>query len=337
MALLVYTHDVCWLHDSGERHPERPARIDAALAGIAASEFPSQRIEAPLVERSALQRVHSPEYISRIEEFCLRGGGSLDPDTHAGEESWEAALRSAGAGLAAMTALREQKGEAAFLAVRPPGHHALATRAMGFCLFNNIAVAAAEAVARGERVAIVDWDVHHGNGTQDMFFDEPAVLYVSAHEFPQYPGTGRLHEIGAGDAVGTTINLPVPTGTQGDVYRAAFERLIVPAVTQFNPDWVFVSAGYDAHVADPLAGVRLVPDDYGYMSGALAGVIPAGRIVFYLEGGYDLTAISESVAATVDGLRGSVSGAPVRGSSPDAAWRVLMDAKRLFSRYWDLD
>ncbi|MBT8206956.1 MAG: histone deacetylase [Acidimicrobiia bacterium] len=337
MALLVYTHDVCWLHDSGHQHPERPARLDAALKGIAASGRQSVRIEAPLVERVALQRVHTPSYIARIEEFCLRGGGALDPDTHAGEESWEAALRSAGAGLAAMAALREEEGDAAFIAVRPPGHHALAARAMGFCLFNNIAVAAADAVARGERVAIVDWDVHHGNGTQDMFFDEPAVLYVSAHEYPQYPGTGRLDEIGSGGAVGTTINLPVPTGTQGDVYRAAFERLIVPAVTQFNPDWIFVSAGYDAHAADPLAGLRLVPDDYAYMSGALAGAIPASRIVFYLEGGYDLRAISESVAATVDGLSGSGGVAPSGGSSPKAAWRVLMDAKRLASRYWDLD
>jgi acetoin utilization deacetylase AcuC-like enzyme len=243
----------------------------------------------------------------------------LDADTYAVTESWEAAIRAAGAGTAAAAALEEGHGEEAFLAVRPPGHHATSTRAMGFCLFNNVAVTAASLTAAGSRVAIVDWDVHHGNGTQDTFFRDGSVLYVSIHEFPFYPGTGWVDELGAGPGSGTTINIPLPAGTAGDVYRAAMAEVAVPALETFGPDWLLVSAGYDAHAADPLADIRLEAADYAAMATALRATVPSGRTVYFLEGGYDLDAVEASVEATLS------LAAPEQGSgtSPAGAWRAL--------------
>jgi acetoin utilization deacetylase AcuC-like enzyme len=208
---------------------------------------------------------------------------------------------------------------------------------MGFCLFNNIAVTAAQLVAEGERVAIVDWDVHHGNGTQDIFYGSPDVLYTSLHQYPFYPGTGWVDELGRGFGRGTTANLPMPAGAGGAEYRMAFDRIILPLLRQFDADWVLVSAGYDAHERDPLAGLRLVEADYQWMASTLAAVTRPARTVFFLEGGYNLEAIAGSVAATLTGTAGTPpSGTPARAVT-SAALRTIDYAADRLSDFWDLD
>ncbi|MDH3605451.1 MAG: histone deacetylase [Acidimicrobiia bacterium] len=325
MRLLHLTHEAFELHSNGPQHPERPERLGAAAAGVrAASGIDVLEAIPPRAEAADLERVHSKSYVAAIESFCSSGGGRLDPDTGAVPDSWEAALRAAGSGWEAVARLKNGEADAAFLTVRPPGHHALAARAMGFCLFNNIAVTAAALLAEGQRVTIVDWDVHHGNGTQAMFYDVPELQYVSFHEFPAYPGTGWYDELGERAARGTTINIPLPPGTGGDVYREALVRL-APMIEQFSPDWVLVSAGYDAHERDPLASLRLVESDYGRLGSAVGQVAPPGRLIMFLEGGYDLGALKRSVAATIEG----VAGRPPDGDpfgSPDSAWQFLQRA-----------
>ncbi len=338
IATLVYTHDAFARHDTGPRHPERPARLQAVLAGVTASGVETETRSPRAVPLDALVRVHDPSYVAAIRRFCEAGGGSLDADTVVGEASWEAALLAAGAGLDAVEALAVGGGGPALAAVRPPGHHALAARAMGFCLFNNVAVAAAHLVEQGKRVAIFDWDVHHGNGTQDSFFHDPDVLYMSFHEFPAYPGTGWLDERGSGAGAGTTVNFPFPPGSAGDVYRAAIAQVAMPVLHQFRPDWMLVSAGYDAHAADPLARIRLQAGDYAFMAAALREVVPPERTVLFLEGGYDLEAIRDSVAATLRGTLGDDDGgAPPGDESPVVAWKVLRRVAAEAAHYWVVD
>ncbi|MDJ0960749.1 MAG: histone deacetylase [Acidimicrobiia bacterium] len=325
MRVLLVEHESSLRHDTGRGHPERPSRIPAVIDGVHASGLDVVPHQAPVVDLELVARVHEPRYIREIEQFCAGGGGALDPDTVAVADSWEAALRAAGAGPAAVAGLRAGIADTAFLAVRPPGHHALIGRAMGFCLFNNIAVTARMLTEGGERVAILDWDVHHGNGTQDTFYRDPNVLYVSLHEFPAYPGTGWVDEDGAGDAEGTVVNFPMPMGTQGDAYRWAMRWVILDVMRDFAPDWILVSAGYDAHRADPLAGIRLVESDYGVMAHLLTDVVPAHRVVFFLEGGYDLAAMTASVAATLRGVAGDSEEFPRADEiGTGGAWRTVM-------------
>jgi acetoin utilization deacetylase AcuC-like enzyme len=307
MRVLLITHAASLDHDNGWGHPERPERIEAVTDGVRASGLEVADADAPRAARDDLELVHDAAYIDMIEKACRDGGLRLDPDTRVVPGSWEAALRSAGAGVLAAAALREGGADVAYIATRPPGHHALAARAMGFCIFNNIAVAAARLTSAGERVAIVDWDVHHGNGTQDAFYDDPRVLYVSVHEDRFYPGTGAASERGARDGLGTTINLPLPAGSDGPVYRWLFGQVVIPAVSRFRPDWLLVSCGYDAHSADPLADMRLEADDYGQLAAGLAAVVPAARTIFFLEGGYDLEALRASAAATLAGQASGVA------------------------------
>jgi acetoin utilization deacetylase AcuC-like enzyme len=253
-----------------------------------------------------LLRVHSADYLNRLEEFVSVGGGDLDPDTPVSSGSWEAAVLAAGCGLEAADRLLAGEAEAAFVAVRPPGHHATRSRAMGFCLINNAAVTAAALSASGHRALIFDWDVHHGNGTQDIFWDEPNVMYVSTHQWPLYPGSGRPEEIGGPQARGLTLNVPLPPGSTGDVALAAVDELIAPAVERFRPDWVIISAGFDAHRRDPLAGLEWSSGDYRQLAQRAVGWAPApGRVIAFLEGGYDLEALARSTAATLAGLTGA--------------------------------
>ena len=305
--LLVATDAHFEEHDAGRGHPERPERVRAVLDGLDAGAPPDarRRLEPRTATRAELERVHTSAYLDHLERFCAAGGGRLDADTGASAASWEAALLAAGSGLEAVDALVRGDGDFAFCAVRPPGHHAVAERAMGFCLLNNVAVTAAELRSRGERVLVVDWDAHHGNGTQDIFYDDGSVMYVSLHEWPLYPGTGRLTDSGTGAGAGATVNFPLPAGATGDVYLDAIDSVVAPAAERFAPTWVLVSAGFDAHRADPLTGLGLSAGDYVDLTARLMALAAPRRLVVFLEGGYDLDALRDSTAATVSTLLGT--------------------------------
>jgi acetoin utilization deacetylase AcuC-like enzyme len=294
-------------HDGGAFHPEQPARIFSVMDGVRALEIDDEIVylPTPAAELGDLARVHSISYLRELEAFCEQGGGDLDADTYARSDSWTAARRAAGAGLAAIAALEQRGDGVAFVPVRPPGHHAERDRAMGFCLLNNVAVAAASLTARGEQVLIVDWDVHHGNGTQSIFWDDPDVLYVSTHQFPLYPGTGKAVEIGGPKAVGLTVNVPLPAGATGDVVRLAIDRVARPTIERFAPDWVLVSCGFDAHQADPLSELALSSGDFAELARIVSEFTPRpGRLALFLEGGYNQVALQTSVTATLSALLG---------------------------------
>jgi acetoin utilization deacetylase AcuC-like enzyme len=273
-----------------------------------------------------LARVHPATYTDAVEQFCARGGGYLDGDTHVGSASWEAARLAAGAGLELIRRLDAGEGDAGFCAVRPPGHHALPTRAMGFCLVNNVAVAAAALADRGERVAIVDYDAHHGNGTQDIFWADPRVFYVSMHEWPMYPGTGRLRDVGEAAGRGTTLNLPFPAGTSGDAYRRSLDEVVLPALEAWGPTWMLVSAGFDAHHRDPITDLALSSADFADLTRALVALVPAGRRLLFLEGGYDLQALSHSTGAVLSALVDDGAYRPEAATSGGPGEQVVTDA-----------
>ena len=306
VSVLFSTHAAYLEHLAGPRHPERPERLQAVLSGIRrhASADALIPLEPIAAARTDLERVHPKAYLDRIEHICDAGGGRLDPDTYASPGTWRAAALAAGAGLTAAEALRRGEGDAAFCAVRPPGHHANQTESMGFCLISNVAVLAASLADQGERVLILDYDAHHGNGTQDVFYHDPRVLFVSLHQWPLYPGTGRHSEVGAGTAEGFTMNVPLPPGTTGDVYLRAFDELISPRVDAFQPTWLLISAGFDAHRFDPITELGLTSGDYIALTKRALEWVPAGRRIVMLEGGYDLRALVDSANATVDRLVG---------------------------------
>lgn len=287
-------------------------------------------LAAEPAERKWVEAVHDPLYLDQLRDFSLSGGGLVDSDTWVDSSTWEASLRAAGAGGVALA----DGAEVALLGVRPPGHHALGQRAMGFCFLNNVAIAAVQIRARGEKVAIIDWDVHHGNGTQAMLADDPGILYVSLHQSPFYPLSGRLDETGA---EGTTVNLPFPAGTGGDVYRQALARVVGPIIEQFGPDHILISAGFDAHRDDPLADLVLGSADYGFLAKAVRDAAPSAPVMVFLEGGYDLDAIESSTAAMVLGLVGDWDeSSSVTGTSPARAFSVIDQAEQLFSNFWRL-
>jgi acetoin utilization deacetylase AcuC-like enzyme len=303
VVVLLETHEAYLRHDPGPHHPERPERLLAVRAGAERAGLGSGLVA--VTPRPAttdeLARVHGTGLIQTIEAAIADQRVRFDPDTVAGPGSWEAAVFAAGAGLDAVERLRRGEGDAAFCAVRPPGHHADNSWPRGFCLLNNIVVAAAALFDAGERVAIIDYDAHHGNGTQALVGGEPGVLYVSLHEYgPRvYPQSGGLAENAPG-----VINVPLASGTAGDAYAAAFARVIEPAVGAFQPDWLLVSAGFDGHRDDPQTDLGLVAADFAFLTARCVALAPAGRVVAFLEGGYDFDALVDSTQACVRALAG---------------------------------
>jgi acetoin utilization deacetylase AcuC-like enzyme len=303
---IFLSHPASLHHDTGP-HPECAARMVAIEQRLERDGwYGFERVEAPRVERALLERCHDPGHVAALEQICAAGGGLIDADTVVSAGSWEAALRSAGGAVAAADALVRGEVEFAFAAGRPPGHHATRARAMGFCLFNNVALAAlhAQSVHGLERVLILDWDVHHGNGTNDLFHDTDAVLYASIHEAPLYPGTGPAGDRGAGAGEGYTINLPVPAGSGDEVFLRMVAERVVPAAREYDPQLILISAGYDAHAQDPLANCTMTAAGYRRMTAAMRRLAaeleaPLGVV---LEGGYALDALADSVAATLAAL-----------------------------------
>jgi acetoin utilization deacetylase AcuC-like enzyme len=299
--LTVFTHPSCSRHDPVPGHPEQPARLAAVMSAFESPAFAQVPVrQAPRANRAQLERVHAIDHVERV---YAAGAGDrpvqLDPDTAMAPSSLDAALFAAGAGVAAVDLVMSTPGQRAFCAVRPPGHHATATTAMGFCLFNNIAVAAAHALAEHglDRVAIVDFDVHHGNGSQAIFWTHPRVMVASSHQWPLYPGSGRSDESGASDNI---VNAPLPAGSGSEEFRHAWRELILPRIAGFKPQLLLISAGFDGHRADPLAGLNLVEDDFAWLTRelvAIAGQHAQGRIVSMLEGGYDLDALTACTRA----------------------------------------
>ncbi|MFW2380539.1 MAG: histone deacetylase [Acidimicrobiales bacterium] len=330
MSLLLATNDLCWLHEAGPHHPERPARLDAFRRGIERAELAEAVtwVEAPPAERAAVERIHPGEVLDRLQMLCLQGGGPIDPDTIVNEVSSDAAWVAAGAGLELIRRLDAGEGDAGWSVVRPPGHHALPNKQMGFCLINNVAVAGRFLADRGERVAIVDIDAHHGNGTQDIFYDDPNVLFVSLHQYPWYPYTGALEETGSGPGVGTTVNIPLPASTAGVVYRSAIDDVVVPRIEKFAPTWMLISAGFDGHRADPITDLGLSSADYADVSRTLMNLVPAGRRVLFLEGGYDTDALA-ACAGSVAAAAVNHDYRPERATSGDRGIAEVAAAKRL--------
>lgn len=300
----LFTHRACLAHDPGEGHPECPDRLRAVLAALDHPDFTALlREEAPLATEAQLRLAHPDAYVQAILSLAPAPGEviALDADTFVSEGSVTAARRAAGGAAAAVDAVMEGWADAAFAAIRPPGHHAEPAQAMGFCLFASAAIAAGHARARWglKRIAVVDFDVHHGNGTQDIFAADPDLFYVSSHQFPCYPGTGATGERGAH---GNVLNLTLAPGSGGAQFREAWEYMGLPALQAFRPELLIVSAGFDAHRADPLAQLRLDTADFGWITDrlcAIADLCCGGRIVSLLEGGYDLSALAASAATHV--------------------------------------
>ncbi len=300
MTIAVYTHPACLAHDTGSGHPECADRLRTILEALNGKLL---FVDAPVAEEANLQLAHDPLYIQAVRKAAPSSGPILlDADTIMSPGTLEAALRAAGAGCAAVDAVMAGKYKTAFCAVRPPGHHATRDRAMGFCIFNNIAVAALHALKNHglQRIAIVDFDVHHGNGTQDIIAPDARILYISTHQSPLFPGTGQMAE----NREGHILNLPLPEGTDGALYREVFKQSVIPALEKFAPELLLVSAGFDAQLGDPLAGLALVADDYhwiGEQLSALAKKYCNGRAVSFLEGGYNLDFLARDVAAYLGG------------------------------------
>ncbi len=303
MSTLLVSHSSCLQHDMGEGHPERPGRLRAIEQALEAESFQMlARDQAPRASVEALQRVHPADYVAAIENASPKQGRvRVDQDTSMSPGTWEAAMRAAGGAVFAIDEVMTRRIDNAFVATRPPGHHAEVSTPMGFCFFNNAAVAArhAQAAHGAERIAIVDFDVHHGNGTQDIFWNDKSVLYASSHEMPAYPGTGALGERGEH---GTIVNAPLRAGDAGETFREAYETSLLPRVEAFSPDLIIISAGFDAHHRDPLGNLRLREEDFAWITRKLMAIADrkcGGRVVSLLEGGYDLDGLARSVAAHV--------------------------------------
>jgi acetoin utilization deacetylase AcuC-like enzyme len=326
-------------HHSPSAHPERPERLDAARDGLRLGLGEAQRvdIEAVPIALERLRAIHDDRYLRALDEALSdRRYGHLDGDTFFSPQSGEATYAAAGGSVALVDALLDGTATRGFALLRPPGHHAESRRGMGFCLVNHVALAAEHALAQGlERVAVVDWDVHHGNGTQEIFEHDDRVFFASLHEWPLYPGTGAAGEIGAGRGEGHTLNVALPEGSDDDVYGSAFRSLLLPVLEARKPDLILVSAGFDAHGRDPLAGMELSAEMYGAMARSLVELaerLGHGRVAFFLEGGYDLKALEASVRSTVEGALGGGLELPVGRIKPAADYAIAR-TKQAFARH----
>jgi len=316
-----FVYDPIYLkHDTGQ-HVENARRLEAVISHLDQTGLKQQL--TPIKPRPAtieeLSLVHHEQHISHVREVAQGGGGWLDLDTVMSPDSYDAALYAAGGAIEATRAVINGEVNSAFALVRPPGHHATYRRAMGFCLFNNLAIAAKYALSQYERVLIIDFDVHHGNGTQEAFYDNPQVTYISTHQYPHYPGTGSIKETGSGAARGTTINIPLPGGCGDAEYQQVFEEIIVPVAKRFSPQLILSSAGYDPHWADGLAMMQVSVTGFARMVKIIKGLadeLCSGRLVFSLEGGYNLTALAASVKATFDVLLGNTDIEDPLGQAP---------------------
>lgn len=345
MGSAVIFYDPIYLeHKTGYGHPERPERLSASMSALHDSGI-LEKVEVKTPRKAKVEEislVHDMQYIGEVRRMSESGGGHLDLDTALSSSSYEAALKACGALLDSVDGVLSGEFKSSLCLVRPPGHHALPARGMGFCLFNNIAIAAKYAISKHKvsRVMIVDWDAHHGNGTQEVFYEDNSVLYTSLHQFPHYPGTGWVEEIGRGKGLGKTINFPFPAGTGEEHYIEAFERVIIPAGIKFSPDIVMISAGYDSHTDDLLCSMRLVDGSYRKMTElllGLAGESASGRLIVTLEGGYDLRAMGRSVVQTAAGLAGFEI-TPVETEPPTTAYaekaaEIIAEAERLWLKF----
>lgn len=341
MSVAYVLDDVFASHRPPSTHPERPERFHAIREALRATELPAHGLQLPVREATEeeLGRVHRAGYLDLLEREVDGKRGWLDADTYFCEDSFRCALAAAGAAVDVSLAVLDGRAGSAIAIVRPPGHHAEAEQAMGFCLLNNVAVAAAAARAAGAgRVAVVDWDVHHGNGTQHMFWTDPSVLYLSCHQWPFYPGTGAPGEVGAGAGRGFNVNVALPAGCGDDDYAAVFDQVFVPELLAFRPDLILVSAGFDTYVDDPLAEMQVTASGYRRMADALGRAAAAtcrGRIAYILEGGYDLRGLGEGWGQVLGSLlgeptaesRGSVM-EPPRARAAIAATRAALVAAR---------
>jgi acetoin utilization deacetylase AcuC-like enzyme len=331
MSSVLYIHHPASLrHDPqalSPEHPDHPQRLHAIEAAVSAARLDNlRRLMAPAATETELALAHSERHIGFIRDLCAAGGGQIDADTYVGEASYEAALRAAGGACVLARALISGEAPAGFCALRPAGHHAEPDRAMGFCLFNNVAIAAELAIRQlgVRKVMIIDWDVHHGNGTAEIFRHRPDVLVAGIHQSGLFPGTGALADTGSGAGQGYTVNLPVPAGSDEEVWLSVLEHLIVPIGLEYRPELILISAGYDAHEADPLAQCRLDAESFGQMTCHVRDLArdigaPVGAV---LEGGYDPVALGDSVVATITALGGSgeaQSAAPDQMVTPRAA------------------
>ncbi len=344
MQVAIVKDEVFLRHYPGDYHPERPERLKRIYTRLAEPDLAEliKDLASREATRDELLWNHAPEYIDQVAATAGQPHVQLDPDTATSPDSYEAALKAVGAQFVGLEALFQGQAGAVFALVRPPGHHAEYDRAMGFCLFNNVALGAHYALKRlgCKRVLIVDWDLHHGNGTQHAFYRSAEVLYFSSHQFPYYPGTGRIEEIGEGPGKGFTVNVPLPAGCRDEDYACVFREILVPVAEQFQPDVILVSAGFDIYYADPLGGMSVTPVGVAYLTRIikdLAQKLCSGRVLFTLEGGYNLQGLAECVAAVILEL---VSRSIIPGDRLEALHRcggiteVVRQVQGVLRPYW---
>lgn len=338
-------HEDYLRHDTGD-HPESAERLICIMRKLEEGGL-TKKMERVLPVRASqeqIEYVHASAYVKKVEAMSRRGGGMLDPDTPLCGDTYDIALLAAGGVIKAVDAVMDESNALRhiFALVRPPGHHATPNRGMGFCIFNNVAIAAEHFKRKYgvKRILIADWDVHHGNGTQDVFFEDPSVLYFSMHQYPHYPGTGWINEVGKGEGEGFTVNVPLPIGTGDAGYLYALNTILVPIAAEFQPEFVLVSAGFDAHTADPLASMHVTSRGYGLFTDVIMAIAKkscGGRVVLTLEGGYNLDAIAESTLSVFNSLlanTGEIKGGAV-GTSAQVMKRVE-EIKEVQREYWNV-